>query len=568
MKRTRLWLIVAILTICGTAAFASCTANDDNSSGLAVESLYVPLAPDYSDPTMWITEDGDVDGTGADVFYVVSTWEDDWTTADGKMCHYADVWNPEHRTHMADLEMKKVAAYMSPGNRFFAPFYRHTTIQAFMTNNEDTVYQRTRLAMDDVRKAFDLFQSQRDQSRPLIIAGFSQGGLAVVELLKHIDDETYSQLAAAYVLGYKVTKADMAACSHIRPAEGETDTGVTICYNTVKDVKYVLPLIAGSDICINPVNWRTDATPATLHDTITITVSPEHHVLVATNYSASEYPPFRGFLNVGDIHSCEPWLYSECLQQNIKVRAKEWRKIHQPTVTRIQERGNLLVGTTGDYRPLSYRESNGDYWGFGIEMAEKIAERIGVGIEFVQTSWPTLTADVLTEPQTFDLAIGGITITDTRKETMLMSDGYLANGKTILCRSTDADRYKSLADIDKPEVRVMVNPGGLNEKFANENLTHATIIVYQKNEEIPNQVAEGHADVMITEITEAPYYVQTDTRLAAPLLNNPFTHGEIGVLMQKGQDDLMEMVNNVIRQMKADGSLRQLHEKYGLVYAY
>ena len=568
MKRSRLWMIAAILTICGTAAFASCTANDDNSAGQAVESRYVPLAPDYSDPTMWITEDGDADGTGADVFYVVSTWEDDWTTADGKVCHYADVWNPEHRAHMADLEMKKVAAYMSPGNRFFAPFYRHTTIQAFMTNSEDTVYQRTRLAMDDVCKAFDLFQAQRDQSRPLIIAGFSQGGLAVVELLKHIDDETYSQLAAAYVLGYKVTKADMAACSHIRPAEGETDTGVTICYNTVKDVKYVLPLIAGSDICINPVNWRTDATPATLHDTITITVSPEHHVLVATNYSASEYPPFRGFLNVGDIHSCEPWLYSECLQRNIKVRAKEWRKIHRPTVTRIQERGKLLVGTTGDYRPLSYREADGNYWGFGIEMAQKIAERIGVGIEFVQTSWPTLTADVLTEPQTFDFAIGGITITDTRKETMLMSDGYLANGKTILCRKSESDRFKSLADLDKPEVRVMVNPGGLNEKFANTNLTHATIFVYDKNEEIPNQVAEGHADVMITEITEAPWYVQNDPRLAAPLLNTPFTRGEIGVLMRKGQDDLLALVNAVIAQMKADGSLRQLHKKYGQIYGF
>ena len=539
MKRTRLWLIALILTICGTAAFASCTVNDDNPMELAVESRYIPQAPDYSNPTMWITADGDSDGTGADVFYVVSTWEDDWTTADGKVCHYADVWNPEHRAHMADLEMKKVAAYMSPGNRFYAPFYRHTTIQAFMTNSEDTVYQRTRLSMDDVRTAFDLFQAQRDQSRPLILAGFSQGGLAVVELLKHIDDETYSQLAAAYVLGYKVTKADMAACSHIRPAEGETDTGVTICYNTVKDVKYVLPLIAGSDICINPVNWRTDATPAIFHDTITITVSPEHHVLVATNYSASEYPPFRGFLNVGDIHSCEPWLYSECLQRNIKVRAKEWRKIHQPTVTRIQERGTLLVGTTGDYRPLSYREADGNYWGFGIEMAEKIAERIG-----------------------------GITITDTRKETMLMSDGYLANGKTILCRAADADRYQSLADIDKPEVRVMVNPGGLNEKFANANLPHATIIVYDKNEEIPNQVAEGHADVMITEITEAPWYVQNDPRLAAPLLNAPFTHGEIGVLMRKGQDDLLQLVNNIIRQMKSDGTLRSLHEKYGLVYAY
>ena len=237
-------------------------------------------------------------------------------------------------------------------------------------------------------------------------------------------------------------------------------------------------------------------------------------------------------------------------------------------VAEILERGTILFGTTGDYRPLSFCRPDGTYWGFGIEVANEIAKRMGVSIEFKKTSWPTLTADVLAEPQTFDLAIGGITITDTRKETMLMSEGYLANGKTILCRSTEADRYKTLADIDKPGVTVMVNPGGLNEKFANENLTHANIVVHQKNEEIPTLIAEGEADVMITEITEAPYYVQTDPRLAAPLLNAPFTHGEIGVLMQKGQEDLLQMVNACLRQMKSDGSLRKLHEKYGLVYAY
>ena len=237
-------------------------------------------------------------------------------------------------------------------------------------------------------------------------------------------------------------------------------------------------------------------------------------------------------------------------------------------VAEIVERGTLLVGTTGDYRPLSFREEDGTYWGFGIELAQEIARHLNVEIEFVKTSWPTLTADVQAEPQLFDMAIGGITITDARCETMLMSEGYLANGKTILCRATETNRFQCLADIDKPEVRVMVNPGGLNEKFANENLTHATIIVHQKNEEIPSLVAEGEADVMITEITEAPYYVKTDTRLAAPLLNEPFTHGKIGVLMRKGQEDLMDVVNNTIRKMKSDGTLRRLHEKYGLVYAF
>lgn len=259
-----------------------------------------------------------------------------------------------------------------------------------------------------------------------------------------------------------------------------------------------------------------------------------------------------------------------CSQAVLSACSDSDKPVRQPDkVTEIVERGKVLISTTGDYRPLSFCEpETGEYWGFGIEIAQEIAKQLGVKVEFVKTSWPTLTADVLAEPQKFDFAIGGITITDTRRETMLMSDGYLANGKTILCRASESERYQSLADIDKPEVRVMVNPGGLNEKFAHENLTHATIIVHQKNEEIPTLIAEGVADVMITEITEAPYYVRTDTRLAAPLLNEPFTHGEIGVLMQKGQEDLLDFVNGVIRRMKSNGSLHRLHEKYGLVYAY
>ena len=294
---------------------------------LSSSGTFIPKAPDYADATMWITADGDPDGTGADVFYVVSTWEKDWTDARGRVSHYADVWNPEHREHMAQ-EINGVAAYMTPGNRFRAPFYRHTTIEAFDTQDENVIRERTRLAMSDVCAAFDQFLQERDGSRPIILAGFSQGGKAVVELLKHMDDATYDQLAAAYVMGYKVTAEDMAECPHIRAAEGESDTGVTICYNTVKDEQYVIPVLADSFIGINPVNWVTDATPAILHDTITVTLAPTYHALVVTGYEGSEYKPHGGYLNVGNIHSCEPWLYSDCIQQNIAVRTAAWRHEH------------------------------------------------------------------------------------------------------------------------------------------------------------------------------------------------------------------------------------------------
>lgn len=316
--------ISVILLICCIIYFPSCTVRSTLLVGRPAAE-YIPKAPDYSDATLWVTYDGDSTGTGADIFYIVSTWEKDWMTSDGTVCHYADVWNAEHRARMS-IEMDKAGAYMSQGNRFFAPFYRHTTIEAFETMNEDTISHRTRVSMHDVFEAFDYFQSHRDTNRPLIIAGFSQGGKATVELLKHISEEAYSKLAAAYVMGYKVTPEDTLQSTHIKAARGASDTGVTICYNTVKDVKYVKPVISATCMGINPVNWRTDATPALLHDSITVTLSPEYHVLVVKGYSGSEYHPYKNFINVGDIHSCEPWLYSDCIQANMKVRTDAWRR--------------------------------------------------------------------------------------------------------------------------------------------------------------------------------------------------------------------------------------------------
>ncbi len=315
MKRSGFLIILSIPVLFGLTA---CRAGKRAAT-------IVPKAPDYADATMWYTVDGDPDGTGADVFYVVSTWEEDWTDGRGRVSHYADVWNPVHRERMG-REIGGVAAYMAPGNRFWAPYYRHATIDAFLTRDEAVIRERTRLAMEDVCTAFDTFLKDRDGSRPLIVAGFSQGGLAVVELLKHMDDETYARLAAAYVMGYKVTAEDLAESPHIRAATGESDTGVTICYNTVKDVKYVQSVIADTQFAINPVNWTTDATPAVLHDSITVTLSPEYHTLVVTGYEGAEYKPYKDFINVGDIHSCEPWLYSECIRDNIAVRAAKWRR--------------------------------------------------------------------------------------------------------------------------------------------------------------------------------------------------------------------------------------------------
>ena len=177
----------------------------------------------------------------------------------------------------------------------------------------------------DVRNAFDHYMNNDNNGRPFILAGFSQGGKSVVELLKILTPQQRDRLVAAYVLGYKVTPEDLRVAPWIKPAQGADDTGVTICYNSVSDVKYVKPVVSTPNVmCINPVNWRTDATPAILNDTITVTLSPEYNVLVLDGYDGSSLPNILNILNTGDYHGAEPWLYSECLRENFHKRIKSF----------------------------------------------------------------------------------------------------------------------------------------------------------------------------------------------------------------------------------------------------
>ena len=184
---------------------------------------------------------------------------------------------------------------------------------------------------------------------------------------------------------------------------------------------------------------------------------------------------------------------------------------------------------------MSYLDpATGEYVGFDAALTEDLAAALGVGLEYVPTSWPTLMEDTLAGK--FDLAICGITVTDARKEQALMSEGYLENGKTILVRAEDAEKYTSLDDVNKPEVRVMVNPGGLNEKFARENLPDVTLIIHDVNQDIPGLIAEGE------------------------------TNGQLGVLMPKGSEDLLDYVNAFLEEEKGSGRIDELADEY--IYRY
>jgi cyclohexadienyl dehydratase len=199
----------------------------------------------------------------------------------------------------------------------------------------------------------------------------------------------------------------------------------------------------------------------------------------------------------------------------------------------ILARGALRVGTTGDYKPFTYLDpTTKRFEGIDIEMAEALGKALGVKVEFVQTSWPKLMGDF--GEAKFDVAMGGISVNLDRQKKALFSTPYMVDGKAPIARCAEKAKYASLADIDKPGVRVIVNPGGTNQRFAEANLKAATITVYPDNVTIFELIAAGKADVMITDASETMLQQKLHPQvLCAVRPEDPFNFSEKAYLLPR-----------------------------------
>lgn len=198
----------------------------------------------------------------------------------------------------------------------------------------------------------------------------------------------------------------------------------------------------------------------------------------------------------------------------------------------IVARGTLKVGLTGDYRPFSLLDkATGQYAGIDVDMANNLAESLGVKLEIVPTTWSTLLADL--GAGKFDVGMGGISVNLARQKVAWFSIPLMRVGKTPIARCADKTKFQTLAQIDRPNVRVIVNPGGTNEKFDRANLKQAQIVLFQDNTKIFEELIAKHADVMITDAVETKLQQKLHPELCAIHPDQPFDYGELAYLLPR-----------------------------------
>ena len=120
---------------------------------------------------------------------------------------------------------------------------------------------------------------------------------------------------------------------------------------------------------------------------------------------------------------------------------------------KVLEKGQLTVCTTGDYKPYTFLRQDGGYEGIDIEMAQSLAQSLGVKVQWVPTTWKTLMPDMVAGK--CDIGMGGISVTLERQKKAFFSSMLDVDGKIPLVRCEDVSRYQTVEQINRPEVRLI-----------------------------------------------------------------------------------------------------------------
>jgi cyclohexadienyl dehydratase len=230
----------------------------------------------------------------------------------------------------------------------------------------------------------------------------------------------------------------------------------------------------------------------------------------------------------------------------------------QSPVSRLDEilsRGTLRVGMPGDYLPFGLRDkATGQWKGLDVDEAGMMAKALGVTLEITQTSWSTLTSDLLAGK--FDIGAGGVSVTLERQKPAFFSAPILEDGKTPVTRCENTGKFSTLADIDRPGVRVITPPGGTNEGFDRTHLHAAEIIVFPDNTRIFDELIAKRADLMITDAIETRLQHKIHPELCSVHPDRPFTFTEKAYLLPR-DSTWKEWVDEFLHIQKKTGTLNE-----------
>lgn len=229
-------------------------------------------------------------------------------------------------------------------------------------------------------------------------------------------------------------------------------------------------------------------------------------------------------------------------------------------LSEIIGRGKLMVGMDVSdirYQPFEMKDRNGQIVGFDVDLAEMMADELGVNLEIVPTNWDGIIPALIDGK--FDLIISGMAISTERNKAINFSTPYYLSGKCLLINRRDAFHIKDFRDLNRNGTVVVTTFS--DDMVLNRYFPETDIIRFKSDEEAVREVIERRADAFIADKARIAIFAAKYPGNTTAIIT-PFTYEPIAIGMRKGDVDLLNWVNNCIEIMKGDGRLPALEKEW------
>ncbi|WEV54416.1 transporter substrate-binding domain-containing protein [Leuconostocaceae bacterium ESL0723] len=219
-------------------------------------------------------------------------------------------------------------------------------------------------------------------------------------------------------------------------------------------------------------------------------------------------------------------------------------------------KGTFTVGLEGTYAPFSYLK-DGKLTGFEVELAQDLGDKMGLKTKFVQTKWDSLIAGL--GANRYDAVINNIGINPERKKAYLLSDPYVYPRTVLIKRSTD-NQLNGLDDIKgkKMAQSTTSNYGKLAKEKGGD------IVAVPGMVEAMNLLTTDRAEGSLNDFAAFQAWKQANpgSDLTTIDVSKHVTSYPSGVLINKDNKELQKKVNKALKELREDGTLKKLSEKY------
>jgi polar amino acid transport system substrate-binding protein len=232
----------------------------------------------------------------------------------------------------------------------------------------------------------------------------------------------------------------------------------------------------------------------------------------------------------------------------------------QTTLERIKTSGIIKVGMSANQPPFNVKTRDGKIIGLDADLANALAETIGVRAEFVEMPFSDLIGAV--EAGEIDMAISQLTMTPERNTRVAFAGPYFISGKAILTKSETLARADEASDINQAGITLTALAGSTSEMFVKEAVPSARLIATTDYDQAVNLVITNEADAMVADLPICVISVLRHPDAGLTTLASPFTFEPLGIALPADDALFINLVQNYVNSLEGTGLLTLLKAKW------